>query len=75
MVQIIFENLETLTQYLYPPGFTFQYLPRIGEQVTMFDEETDGAIVDGIVENVSWSLGRESENDYSVFIRIRPTKR
>ena len=77
MAQIIFENLETLTQHLYPSGFMFQHLPRIGEEVAIYDEETDEDIIHGVVENVNWSLGRdmESENDYSVFIYIRPTKR
>jgi len=75
MAQIIFENLETLTQHLYPPDFMFQHLPRIGEEIMIYDEETDKDIIHGVVENVSWSLGRnmERENDYSVFIHIRPT--
>ena len=72
MTQVIFQNNETLTQHLYRPGFMFQHLPRIGEEISLYGDDDDEPILDGIVQSVSWVFGpaMESENDYSVFICV-----
>jgi hypothetical protein len=73
MTQVIFQNNETLMQHLYRPGFMFQHLPRIGEEVSIYGDD-DETVLEGIVQNVSWGIGRamENENDYSVFICVDP---
>ena len=74
MTQVIFQNNETLMQHLYRPGFMFQHLPRIGEEISLYGDDDDEIILDGIVQNVRWGIDRamETANDYSVFICVDP---
>ena len=73
MTQVIFWNTETDVQHLYKPGFMFRHLPRVGEEVALYNNANDEAILDGIVESVRWSVGdMQSEDDYSIFISVKP---
>jgi hypothetical protein len=74
MAQIIFENLDTGAQHFYPSGFMFEDLPDIGATVTLYDGKEDKAVLDGVIENISWSLVLEmaNERDFSVFVYVRP---
>jgi hypothetical protein len=74
MAQIIFENLDTGAQHFYPRGFMFEHLPHIGATLTLYDGKENKAVLNGVIENISWSfvLGTADERDYSVFVHVRP---
>lgn len=74
MAQLIFEDLDTREQHIYPNGIMPKNLPRPGDEVTIYDEENDcREVINGIVVGVSWAYGMimKNEDDYSVFIYVR----
>lgn len=63
--QVIFENLDTKTEYVYPSGLP--HLPRTGETITIWDDDGE-PILDGTVESVNWSM---TDDGYTVIIQVK----
>ena len=68
-VQIVFENEQTGTSYLFDD---FPHIPRAGEQVILWDEETYESKLNGIVQSVMWSVGSLGSSGYSILITVKP---
>jgi len=67
--QVSFRNTETGMDWLFPVDESFEYLPRVGEEVSLLSESEETTVLDGIVEKVSWIFGG---NTCSIIICIKP---
>ncbi len=66
MFQLEVVDKITQTSYLFND---IVHIPRKGESFTLFDDETGDAILDGIVEEIHWSV---VEDGYTVTVTIDP---
>lgn len=62
---VIFEDLNTATEYEYPDGLP--HLPRTGETLTIWDDDGE-PILDGTVASVRWSM---IDDGFTVIIQVK----
>lgn len=67
---VSFLNIETKEEFEFREGYTPQFLPRIGEEFTLIDDNAN-ELLEGIVTNIRWIIDKELSA--SVVISIKPS--